>query len=308
MYKVSLGIPIYNSAAYVERALLSALNQTLPDIEYIIVDDRGTDNSMDIVRRVIAEHPRGKDVRIIVQEVNGGPGVARDTMIANAMAPYIYFMDSDDELPEDAIALLYDTMVQSGGAQVVQGNYVAVPMGGCRPERVDRGGNAIYIIGAKIVQSYPIYFYPIVWNKLYDLDFLKKEQIHFGDLRWSEDVYFSMQVACKARLFVYVPYVTYIYYEIPTSLSMCFREHRYDDTRCRNNKLIYGKLLEWGITLEGDVRLSFEQKILEMLYLENRYVIQSFGMTGDEKKKFIGELDALWHTYPFKGKYRSCKT
>ena len=130
MYKVSVGIPVYNVAAYVERALLSALNQTFPDIEYIIVDDKGTDNSMDIVRRVISEHPRGKDVRIIEQEVNKGLGAARDTMIANATAPYIYFMDSDDELTADAIALLYNAMSVSGGAQVAAGNHAYIPLAG----------------------------------------------------------------------------------------------------------------------------------------------------------------------------------
>ena len=51
MYKVTLSMPIYNVAPYVERALLSALNQTFESIEFLLVDDRGTDNSMDIVRR-----------------------------------------------------------------------------------------------------------------------------------------------------------------------------------------------------------------------------------------------------------------
>ena len=46
MYKVTLSMPIYNVAPYVERALLSALNQTFESIEFLLVDDRGTDNSM----------------------------------------------------------------------------------------------------------------------------------------------------------------------------------------------------------------------------------------------------------------------
>ena len=65
MYKVSLAIPIYNVSLFVERALLSALNQTYDNIEYLIVDDKGQDDSMDIVHRIIKDHPRGKDVRII---------------------------------------------------------------------------------------------------------------------------------------------------------------------------------------------------------------------------------------------------
>lgn len=69
MYKVSLAIPIYNVSLFVERALLSVLNQTYDNIEYLIVDDKGQDDSMDIVHRIIKDHPRGKDVRIIEHRI-----------------------------------------------------------------------------------------------------------------------------------------------------------------------------------------------------------------------------------------------
>ena len=62
---ITLGIPIYNAADLIERTLLSAFNQTYPNIEYLLIDDKG--NSMDIVRRIIAEHPRRNAVRIIDQ-------------------------------------------------------------------------------------------------------------------------------------------------------------------------------------------------------------------------------------------------
>lgn len=53
MYKVSLAIPIYNVSLFVERALLSVLNQTYDNIEYLIVDDKGQDDSMDIVHKLL---------------------------------------------------------------------------------------------------------------------------------------------------------------------------------------------------------------------------------------------------------------
>ena len=56
MHKVTLGIPIYNAADLIERTILSALNQTYPNIEYLFIDDKG--NSMDVVRRVVECHPR----------------------------------------------------------------------------------------------------------------------------------------------------------------------------------------------------------------------------------------------------------
>ena len=79
---ITLGIPIYNAAGLIERTLLSVLNQTYPNIEYVFVDDKG--NSMDIVKRVVAEHPRRSAVRIIDQGRNRGIGAARNTILEYA--------------------------------------------------------------------------------------------------------------------------------------------------------------------------------------------------------------------------------
>ena len=104
MDKVTLGIPIYNAANLVERTLLSALNQTYPNIEFIFVDDKG--NSMDIVRRIIAEHPRRNAVRIIDQKHNQGTGAARNAIVTYATGKYLFTMDCDDVIIPDCIEIL----------------------------------------------------------------------------------------------------------------------------------------------------------------------------------------------------------
>ena len=63
--RITLAMPVYNVEKYVERALLSALNQDYDNLDIVVVDDKGKDSSMDIVRRVVATHQRGNDVRII---------------------------------------------------------------------------------------------------------------------------------------------------------------------------------------------------------------------------------------------------
>jgi glycosyltransferase involved in cell wall biosynthesis len=60
MDKITLAMPVYNVEKYIKRALLSALNQSYGNIEFIIVDDRGTDESINIVRRIILEHHEEK--------------------------------------------------------------------------------------------------------------------------------------------------------------------------------------------------------------------------------------------------------
>ena len=105
-YKVTLAMPVYNVEKYVERALLSALNQTFDSIEFLIVDDKGTDRSMEIVSEIVSTHPRGKDVRIIDHVVNQGTGATKNSAIREAKGEYLFFMDSDDCLSRDCILSL----------------------------------------------------------------------------------------------------------------------------------------------------------------------------------------------------------
>ena len=102
--KVSIIIPIYNVEEYLEECLVSAVKQTLNDIEIICVNDGSLDNSMEIVKRY-AE----KDERIvIVNKENGGLSSARNAGLDVASGEYVYFLDSDDYIVEDAMEVLYD--------------------------------------------------------------------------------------------------------------------------------------------------------------------------------------------------------
>lgn len=57
MYKVTIAIPVYNVEMYVKQSLLSALDQTFDSIEFLIIDDKGTDKSINIIRNVMETHP-----------------------------------------------------------------------------------------------------------------------------------------------------------------------------------------------------------------------------------------------------------
>lgn len=202
MYKVTLSMPIYNVAPYVECALLSALNQTFESIEFLLVDDRGMDNSMEIVRRIIKDHPRGKDVRIIEHPHNIGTGATKNTAIDNAQGEYLFFMDSDDEITPDCIQVLYDKMMEEK-VDFVAASYRLVDSEGSvkslytyKPLTIM--GN-LNIIKYQYDISHPSNKISITtWNKLYDVTFLKKNGIRCIENHVNEDILFSNQIYLKA--------------------------------------------------------------------------------------------------------------
>ena len=86
---VSIGIPVYNVEPYIEKCLLSVLNQTYENLEILVVDDCGSDNSMQIVSKLQRNTPRGFCLRIITQSKNGGSGEARNAVINQAQGKYL---------------------------------------------------------------------------------------------------------------------------------------------------------------------------------------------------------------------------
>ena len=216
-------MPIYNVAPYVERALLSALNQTFDSIEFLIVDDRGTDNSMDIVRKIVAEHPRGKDVRIIEHPHNIGLGATRNTAIDNAKGESLFFMDSDDEITPDCIEVLYKAMMEEP-VDFVAGSYNRIigeiVKEGCYYERrVIRNTIPEFIYKERKVIS------PTTWNKLYSLSFLRENDIYCYPHHINEDCIFHHLIVSKSHSCFLIPQKTYSYY---------YRSNSTEDNRSRN--------------------------------------------------------------------------
>ena len=101
--KVSIIIPIYNVEEYLEECLVSALKQTLKEIEIICVNDGTPDASMDIVNK----YAKTDDRIIIVEKENGGLSSARNAGMEVAKGEYVYFLDSDDYILEETMEVLY---------------------------------------------------------------------------------------------------------------------------------------------------------------------------------------------------------
>ena len=115
---VSVIIANFNGAAYLAEAVRSAQQQTLRNIEIIVSDDGSTDESVGIVKRLMAEDPR---IRLLEHRQNRGPAAARNRAFAVANGEWIAVMDSDDLMHPERLSRVIEA-ARSDGAELAADN------------------------------------------------------------------------------------------------------------------------------------------------------------------------------------------
>lgn len=124
MSKISVIIPAYNQAEYLEDAIESAYNQTHPSHEIIVVNDGSTDNTREIAERyMFKEFPLLDSPVKVINQVNKGLSSARNTGIMNATGDYCLFLDADDMLMENAVEVITRRILETN-ADVVAPSFV----------------------------------------------------------------------------------------------------------------------------------------------------------------------------------------
>ena len=104
--KISIIMPVYNGEAFIKEAIISIQNQDLKDIEIIIIDDKSTDNSVNLIKEIMKNEPR---IRLYQNEENRGILFTKAKGILSAKGKYIIFLDDDDKfLQRDAFTTLYN--------------------------------------------------------------------------------------------------------------------------------------------------------------------------------------------------------
>ncbi|MDJ0276767.1 glycosyltransferase [Sphingomonas sp. 2R-10] len=203
---LSVIVPVYNMAAYLEGCIRSILDQSLPDLEVVAVDDGSSDDSLDILRAIARQDAR---LRVFAKP-NGGQGSARNLGLAQAQGRYIAFVDSDDTIAPDLLARVLpffsDPMLDivSFGLEFRddQGQLVAAR----GPDREFAStGDAIFI-DAMMDRN----FLTSVCNKVYRRALLSDNDITFPELRAFEDSVFSRDVARHTRSVRYIPDRLYV--------------------------------------------------------------------------------------------------
>ncbi|WP_158142149.1 glycosyltransferase family 2 protein [Vibrio cholerae] len=109
--KVSVIMPVYNTELYVERAMISLMEQTLDDVQFIIIDDGSKDNSLSIIKEVINRYPNRKEQVVLISRENRGVAATRAQGIELATGDYVIHLDSDDWADSYWLQKMYDAAI-----------------------------------------------------------------------------------------------------------------------------------------------------------------------------------------------------
>lgn len=215
--KLSVVIPVYNTASYLARCLDSVLKPSCsPDIEVIAVNDGSTDHSRDILSDYEKRYP---DVFRVIDTPNGGLGHARNTGIDAARGSWLLFLDSDDWLSRDAVAEMMrvlNTAVSTADIIVFdlkhvddQGNELAEFLGSERD-------------GAFRFEEYPEFLFSPhnAVNKLWRRELFTVTGIRFPDRLWFEDLATIPRLYLHARTVIPVRSAWYCYYQRQGSIML----------------------------------------------------------------------------------------
>lgn len=257
-YDVTIGIPVYKSADFVRRSLESALAQTYPSIEILVVDDAGGDGSLEIIQQIRRTHPRGNDIHLICHQENQGVSASRNQIIDHAQGCFLYFMDSDDVIAEKTIELLM-SQVRSYDAEMVFGSYEKVELSGHKelyqyPDvhftQKDELAAFAYRKYAGIQAS--------ACNYLIKIDILRENHLRFIETDYWEDMVFTFDLVTYISRAVMLSDITYSYICRPHSLS----HYQYRETISKHEV--------WQNVRAVDYLKRTSTRLVDKVYFPNR--------------------------------------
>jgi len=210
---VSIIIPVYNCAQYLPQCIESVVNQTYKNIEIILIDDGSTDESRNICDR----YAQKDNQVVVVHEENGGPSAARNKGIEISKGDFIFFLDGDDYLENEAINLLV-TCCNQNKADIIIGDFYKV-----NETRVNSGHERFFygdkLMGNEQIVEYAICYlnkpnrFPLFaysWGRLFKTSIIKNNKIFFNtDLHTFEDVAFNFNYLGYANSVFFLKTIIY---------------------------------------------------------------------------------------------------
>lgn len=243
---VSVIVPVYNCDQFIESCLKSVTNQTLREIEIIVLDDCSTDDTL----KNIPSDPR---IKIIRGDIKKGSGILRNKGIALARGTYIAFLDGDDFYPDLYSLEKLTHIAESKNYNIVGGSLFIF--------NSDTGELNYHSPGQFFNKEGPIRYIDYqhdggFYRFIYKKDFLERNEIRFPSFRRMQDPVFFVKAMTKAKIFYAVPDYIYAYRKGHKTIAW-------------NPSLISEKLSSISLIL----KISKEQNLCHLHYLMTKNFI-----------------------------------
>lgn len=212
--KISIIVPVYNVEKYIVRCLESVANQSYSNIECLIVNDCTPDSGAILAKQFVEKYEGSILFKIIDHEKNKGLSAARNTGIRQSSGAYIYFLDSDDAIPENAISDLVLTAERNDNPEIVMGYTQGINAEGNHVEvtsiqpQVRSFASNMELFNAYLNGQY----YVIACNKLVRRDIFDRHNTFFREGITHEDVMWSFEIATYVQRVIGCDKATYYYY------------------------------------------------------------------------------------------------
>lgn len=258
---ITIAVPVYNIAEYLEKCIDSILNQTVSADEILLIDDGSTDGSSEICDRYAAEYAN----ILVLHKDNEGLGITRNRALAVASGTHIVFVDGDDWVYPTMLGSL-KTAYQIHGCDAVLCGYDEVDEYGKTlasygyRDSIFRGEAIRSIFLPKMMGSSPRFQDSVcVGSKhvLYSMEIIRKNNIEFPSEREiiSEDMFFNLKYYLSANSVALIPGYFYAYVQRKGSLTKSFRIDRFDKIK-KFHRLMQEEMIQAEIWDDCRVRFS----------------------------------------------------
>lgn len=188
---VSVIVPIYNAAEYLERCINSVLGQEYKNFELILVNDGSQDASGEICRAYAAQDERVK----VLEKENSGVSNSRNRAMDMAEGEYLQFLDADDWLTPDATKLFVQSAVNNDCDMVIADFYRVSGEKVSHKGDIEKEGILSREEFANYMMENPAdFYYGVLWNKLFRRDLVEKHGLRMDpEISWCEDFIFNLE-------------------------------------------------------------------------------------------------------------------
>lgn len=225
MISLSIIVPVYKVEKYIRRCIESIISQECCDvkIECIIVDDCGSDRSMEIVRDIIDCYDGPIIFHIVVHDKNRGVAAGRNTGVKLAKGDYILFVDSDDYLKSNCVKCLVEALYKYPQSDIIISQFYSVR--DQKPSYDYLKGPLLFDDKDNIRRNFlRVVLDCFPWNRLLRRELIIDNKLYFQEGTIFEDVIWSYHLFDKVSVVLLIPDVTYVYENNPTSAMNTTRE------------------------------------------------------------------------------------